>query len=117
MALGDAIAGLFTKHALLRDRLLAAGELCGQYLWPMPIWEGYRQKLNSDVADICHTGPRQGGASIAALFLAHFADKTPFAHLDIAGVDWAEHKTALCPKGPTGFGARTLLEFVRGGSL
>ena len=58
----------------------------------------------------------EGGAIHAALFLKHFVrEGVRWAHLDIAGVDWATKKTALCPVGSTGFGARTLLELARGG--
>ena len=61
-------------------------------------------------------GPREGGAINAALFLQHFIQEgVRWAHLDIAGVDWAAKPTPLCPAGPSAFGARTLLELARGG--
>ncbi|MBQ7738339.1 MAG: leucyl aminopeptidase [Desulfovibrionaceae bacterium] len=116
VALGDQLAGLFSDDDNLITRIKAAGQVCGEYFWPMPLWEKYIKKLKSEVADICHIGGREGGAITAALFLKHFVAKDiPWAHLDIAGEDWLEKKTALCPKGPTGFGCRTLLEIARGG--
>ena len=52
----------------------------------------------------------------ASLFLQHFIQEgVRWAHLDIAGVDWAAKPTPLCPAGPSAFGARTLLELARGG--
>ncbi|MBO5491071.1 MAG: aminopeptidase, partial [Desulfovibrio sp.] len=74
------------------------------------------EALKSEVADICHMGPREGGAINAALFLQHFVQEgVRWAHLDIAGVDWAAKATPLTPVGPTAFGARTLLNLARGG--
>ncbi|MBO4369718.1 MAG: leucyl aminopeptidase [Desulfovibrio sp.] len=115
VALGDEIAGLFSDCVPLSEAVLAAGRVAGEPFWQLPLWKSYAKKLESTIADICHTGPREGGAINAALFLAHFAGETQFAHLDIAGVDWCDKGTPLCPKGATGFGARTLLEIARGG--
>ncbi|MCR4666001.1 MAG: leucyl aminopeptidase [Desulfovibrio sp.] len=115
VALGDEVAGLFCREEALVKRILDASRIAGEPFWQLPLWKNYAKKLKSDIADICHTGPREGGAINAALFLAHFADDTPFAHLDIAGVDWREKAHPLCPRGATGFGTRTLLELARGG--
>ncbi len=115
VALGNQLAGLFANDETLAQSLSLAAEKSGEHVWRMPLWQEYRKQLKSEIADICHTGPRTGGAINAALFLEHFAGNTPFAHIDMAGVDWSEKKTAACPKGATGFGARILLEFVRGG--
>ena len=116
VALGTGLAGVFGDDAALVERIRAAGHVGGEEYWQLPLWRPYADKLKSGVADICHTGPREGGAINAALFLHHFVGKdVRWAHLDIAGVDWQEAGNALCPAGPTGFGARTLLEVVRGG--
>ncbi|MDR1777711.1 MAG: leucyl aminopeptidase [Desulfovibrio sp.] len=118
VALGKGMAGLFCDDAELAERILAAGGACGEPFWRLPLWKPYAEHLKSEIADIRHTGPREGGAINAALFLRHFMnDDTLWAHLDIAGTDWAEKPSALCPKGATGFGARTLLELARGGAL
>lgn len=46
--------------------------------------------------------------------LKQFVDKDiPYAHIDIAGVDWQENDSSLCPTGSSGFGVRTLVELVR----
>ena len=116
VALGTGLAGVFGDDAALVERIKASGHVGGEEYWQLPLWRPYADKLKSEVADICHTGPREGGAINAALFLQHFVSKdVRWAHLDIAGVDWMDSGNALCPAGPTGFGARTLLELVRGG--
>lgn len=118
VALGTQIAGLFSDDADLAERIRAAGGTCGEEYWPLPLWKPYAEQLKSDVADICHMGPREGGAINAALFLQHFIQEgVRWAHLDIAGVDWVSKPTPLCPAGPSAFGARTLLELARGGAL
>lgn len=116
VALGDQVAGVFSNRDELAKKVISAGGKAGEYLWRLPLWKGYKSKLKSPTADICHTGSsREGGAIVAALFLEHFIkDDTPWAHLDIAGVDWSDKDTALCSEGCTGFAARTLLELGRG---
>lgn len=115
VALGTKLAGLFCDDEDLAEKILAVGAACGENFWRLPLWQAYEESLKSEIADIRHTASREGGAITAALFLRHFVDKrTPWAHLDIAGVDWNAKGNALCPEGPTGFGARTLLELLRG---
>ena len=65
--------------------------------------------LKSDVADMKNiSGGRGAGSITAAQFLQRFVGKTPWAHLDIAGVTWAQKDSAIAPKGATGFGVRLL---------
>ena len=116
VALGNQLAGLFCDDASLTERIRNAGGVSGENFWQLPLWRPYAENLKSTVADICHMGPREGGAINAALFLAHFIQEgVRWAHLDIAGVDWSEKVSPLAPVGPTGFGTRTLLELARGG--
>lgn len=116
VALGKSLAGLFCDDAQLAEKIAAFGSVCGENYWHMPLWEPYMDELKSNVADICHTAGREGGAITAALFLSRFVRKGElWAHLDIAGVDWVEKGNALCPEGASGFGARTLIELARGG--
>lgn len=116
VALGQEVAGLFCDDSALRERLQASATLGGEAFWPLPLWKNYKENMKSDVADICHIGPREGGAIHAALFLQHFIQNgVRWAHLDIAGVDWASKTGPLTVAGGTAFGTRTLLELVRGG--
>ncbi|MGQ9691917.1 MAG: leucyl aminopeptidase [Thermaceae bacterium] len=111
VALGEGIAALFATREDLRRRLQQAAEEAGEKVWPMPLEEGYREKLRSDFADLKNVGDRNGGAITAALFLSEFV-RVPFAHLDIAGPAYATKPHPLGPVGGTGFGVRTLVQFL-----
>lgn len=114
VALGGEVAGLFCDDASLSERIISIGGMVGEPFWALPLWESYQEHLKSEVADICHMGPREGGAINAALFLKNFVTEgTVWAHLDIAGTDWAFKKSALSPVGALGFGTRTLVELAR----
>ena len=117
VALGSEVAGLFCNDDALAERVMSAGATGGEHFWRLPLWKGYKDKLKSPIADICHTGSsREGGAITAALFLENFIEQgQAWAHLDIAGEDWLDHATPLCPVGPSAFCARTLIELGRGG--
>lgn len=116
VALGQEVAGLFTDDAALAHSILSRGAAAGENFWQLPLWAHYQENLKSEVADISHMGPREGGAIHAALFLKYFVEEgVRWAHLDIAGTDWTFKKTPLCPVGAAGFGVRTLLELARGG--
>lgn len=114
IALGSMVAaGLFSNDDALRDRLLNASQATGERLWPMPLYEDYRQKIKSDVADLKNSGGRYGGVGTSAIFLREFTSY-PWAHLDIAGMALAEKDEGYIPRGGTGFGVRLLIEFLRG---
>ncbi len=116
IALGSEIAGIFSDDEALNNELCNIGKVTGDYYWPLPLWAGYEEGLKSPVADIAHIGPREGGAISAALFLKNFIKSdVRWAHLDIAGADWAFKKTALSPVGALGFGVRSLVELMRSG--
>lgn len=112
IALGEEIAGLFTPNEVLAQELQQAANLSGEKIWRLPLEESYFEGLNSSVADMKNTGPRSGGSITAALFLKQFVEKTPWAHLDIAGPVWAEKDSGYTNKGATGYGVRTLVEWV-----
>ncbi|MPZ70462.1 MAG: leucyl aminopeptidase [Actinobacteria bacterium] len=113
VGLGDKIGGLFANDSDLMDELKAAGDLAGEDLWPMPLYEGYEKHLDSQVADQKSAGKREGGGISAALFIQRFVGTgIPWAHLDIAGPGRADAPHDLGPKGGTGFGTRTLLEWI-----
>jgi leucyl aminopeptidase len=82
----------------------------------MPLRASYREGLKSGLADMKNTGPRPGGSITAALFLQDFVAKDiPWAHLDIAGTVWSDKGRGPDPAGATGFGVRTLVNWVRAG--
>ena len=113
VALGENVAaGLFSTEEWLRDQLTAAGEATHERLWPLPLWDDYREKIKSEVADIKNSGGRFGGVGTSASFLHSFT-LYPWAHLDIAGVVASDKGSAYAPAGATGFGVRLLVEFLR----
>lgn len=116
-ALDDQYAGLFARDEKLAAALLAAGTASGEELWRMPLHKNYAEKIKSDIADIRNIAPSQGpGASIGAHVIGFFVDEaTPWAHLDIAGVNQADKATPLVPKGMSGFGVRLLDQLAREG--
>jgi len=110
VALGSFAAGLIGNDEALQEKLRSAGEATGERLWPLPLWQEYKDKIKSDVADIKNTGGREGGAITAAAFLEKYVGKIPWAHLDIAGTAWTTEERPYLAKGATGFGVRLLLE-------
>ncbi|MEO0352438.1 MAG: leucyl aminopeptidase, partial [Cyanobacteria bacterium P01_A01_bin.15] len=84
----------------------------GEKLWRMPMEEKYFDGLKSIVADMKNTGPRPGGSITAALFLKQFVKDTAWAHLDIAGPVWSEKDNAYNNPGATGYGVRTLVQWI-----
>lgn len=119
IALGSICGGIFTNHEGLKSSMIRAGERSGERVWPMPLWDEYRQFLESDLADIKNVGGRWGGAILAATFLKTFVGDVPWLHVDIAGVDFKdknidlEKEYSYWTKGSTGFGARLLLQFLK----
>ena len=112
VALGDNIAGLWSPDDAIAAQLLQAAEQAGEKLWQMPMEEKYFEGLKSPIADMKNTGPRAGGAITAALFLKQFVKETPWAHLDIAGPVWTDKENGYNSAGATGYGVRTLVNWV-----
>jgi len=112
IALGDITTGAFTNNQELLDKVIRAGEEAGEKLWPMPMYEEYKEQNKSEVADIKNTGGRYGGAITAAQFLSEFAEETPWVHLDIAGTSHSDKEKGYLVKGATGVGVRTLVHLA-----
>ena len=112
VALGNGTTALFASDDALAERLLDASAEAGERMWRMPLIDDLEQQIEGDVADIKNSGGRAGGAITAALFLRHFREGLPWAHLDIAGSSRQEKAGPLGPKGATGVGVRTLLQYL-----
>jgi leucyl aminopeptidase len=112
VALGAKRAGLFCNDDELRDELMEVGEFAGERFWPMPIDDDYQELIESHIADIKQTGGSNGGAITAAKILEHFVGEARWAHLDIAGAEFAESKSSFMEPGASGFGARALADLV-----
>lgn len=115
IALGGAASGLFARPAAWSGVLQAAAARAGERVWPLPLYEEYREQLRSELADLKNVGGREGGACTAAAFLEAFAAELPWAHLDVAGTAWLEKPREDAAAGATGVMVRTLTELAVGG--
>ena len=118
IALGNAIAGLWSPDDAMAASVAEASVAAGEQVWRMPLEESYWEQMTSPIADMKNTGMGKGGAITAALFLHKFIEKggkagepgakapVSWAHLDIAGPVWDDKA------GATGFGAATLTHWV-----
>lgn len=115
VALGQQHAGLFGNNDGLADAVTETGKAAGEPVWRLPIADGHREVLKSDIADLrqCGAGPRQPDACHAAAFLEAFVGDTPWAHLDIAGMEQRERGCDRHAPGATGFGVRLLDQLMR----
>ncbi|MBI4545003.1 MAG: leucyl aminopeptidase, partial [Gemmatimonadetes bacterium] len=116
VALGHHAIGLMGNNGELVEEIREAGQRVGQRCWPLPLWDEYREQLDSTVADLKNTGGRVAATITAGWFLKEFAGETPWAHLDIAGTAWRDEALPYLRKGPTGVPTRLFIEWVRGRS-
>jgi len=114
MALGEEYAGLFSNNDDLSDKIFRTGEKVKEKVWRLPLHENYDKLMNSPIADIQNINYSGGAGSItAAQFLQRFVtSKTPWAHLDIAGMAFSKKAANLNPGGATGFGVRLLNQLI-----
>src|SRR5438067_4511511 len=108
VALGKLTSGVFGTPDWWVEQVRRVGDRAGDRVWPMPLFDDYREQIKSEIADMMNTGGRAAGSITAAIFLKEFADGLPWAHLDIAGTAWAEESKPYQPKGPSGVAVRTL---------
>ena len=108
IALGHVATGLFANDDALANELLAAADAAYDRAWRLPLWDDYQDQLKSNFADFANIGGRPAGSVTAACFLARFARKFKWAHLDIAGTAWRSGKE----KGATARPVPMLTEFL-----
>ncbi len=113
VALGTAASGIMGNDDEFVQRIIEKGNEAGEKYWQLPMWQEYRDNMDSDVADMKNTGTRYGGASAAGMFLKEFVtDEVKWAHLDIAGTAFLEKGQKEFSKGATGAGVRTLIKYI-----
>jgi leucyl aminopeptidase len=113
IALGEEVGGLMSNDDKLSDALSASGSRTGEELWRLPLVSSYGRILKSEMADIRNCGSRAGSSITAGLFLQEFVGKTPWAHLDIAGVAYTDKPTGPHTQRATGFGVRLLVDLLK----
>lgn len=109
VALGKQAAGLMSNNIELQQQLEECGRQTRERLWPLPLWDEYKDLLKGVDSDIRNSsGKREAHPIVGGIFLQHFVEKdVPWAHLDIAGVSYDDTPEA------TGFGVRLLVEYLR----
>ena len=114
VALGSEYAGLWSNDEKLSKQLFDAGKIVEEKVWRMPLHENYNKLMNSKTADMQNINYVGGaGSTTAAQFLQRFIiKKTPWAHLDIAGMAFSKYAGALNSGGATGYGVRLLNKFI-----
>lgn len=111
--LGYECAGLFTNNDELSKKLQDSGNIIGERLWQLPLWDAYTPDIESEIADVKnYSGKPVAGAISAAKFLEFFTDKhTSWAHLDIAGVAFGDSEFAKT-KHATAYGVHLITNYI-----
>jgi leucyl aminopeptidase len=114
VSLGSEYAGLFSNDDKLSNQLLEAGNKVDEKLWRMPLHKNFDKLIDSKNADMQNINYVGGaGSTTAAQFLQRFIlNKTPWAHLDIAGMAFSKYGGALNSGGATGYGVRLLNKLI-----
>jgi len=113
VSLGEEYAGLFSNNDELSKKLSESGDKVNEKVWRLPLHKNYDKLMNSNIADMQNINYSGGAGSItAAQFLQRFIEKTPWAHLDIAGMAFSKKAANLNPGGATGFGVRLLNQLI-----
>ena len=117
IALGTNVAGMVSDDKKLAGKIFDSSKRTTEEVWQLPLNQDYMDMIKSDVADMKNMGiGRAAGTIAAAAFLKNAIEKTPWAHLDIAGVAWTQTATkekSYNPKGATGFGVRLILDYLQ----
>ena len=113
ITLGHEYAGFFSNDETLSGQLIKAAADSGDKLWRQPLADAYDRLIDSPIADMKNVGPREAGSITAAQFLYRYVDDgVAWAHLDIAGMAWADKASATAEKGATGYGVRLLDQYI-----
>ena len=114
ISLGNEFAGLFSNNDQLAERINKVGYKENEKAWRLPLNQNFDSLIDSQIADVQNINYSGGAGSItAAQFLQRFIlKKTPWAHLDIAGMAWTKKNTKTIPVGATGYGVKLLNRLV-----
>ncbi len=117
VALGTNVAAIVSNDEKLTKRINESSKRTTEQVWELPLNQDYMDMIKSDVADMKNVGiGRAAGTITAAAFLKNAVEKTPWIHIDIAGVAWIQSATkekSYNPKGATGFGVRLILDYLQ----
>jgi leucyl aminopeptidase len=111
---GNQASPIMGNDEALIEEVRRASDRAGERVWPLPMYEEFRDQNKSDVADVKNSGGRLAGTITAGWFLREFVDGFPWVHLDVAGTAYTDADTPPLPKGPAGVPIRLFVEFVLG---
>ena len=116
VALGHTASAIIGNNPKLSRTLINAGQAAGERLWELPLWQEHKDDMKDTFADLQNIGKSgTAGTITAGAFLSEFVpDEIPWAHIDIAGTAWQESPKPWMAPGATLFGARTLIEWIKG---
>jgi len=111
---GETVAAYLSTDDGLASAVESASSATGEKLWRLPFFDDYEERMKSDVADLNNMAAEKNAGTISgAVFLKNFVEKTPWAHIDIAGTAWYTKARGYRPKNATGYGLRLIVELVK----
>jgi len=113
IVLGHTASAIMGNEALVEE-VRRAGDRAGERVWPLPMYEEYRDLIKSDIADIKNSGGRPAGTITAGWFLREFAEGYPWVHIDVAGTAYTDADSPPQAKGPAAVPTRLFVEFLLG---
>jgi len=111
---GHQASPIMGNDEALVEEVRRAGDRAGERVWPLPMYDEFREQNKSDIADVKNSGGRPAGTITAGWFLREFVEGYPWVHLDVAGTAYTESDSPPMPKGPAGVPMRLFVEFVLG---
>ena len=111
---GHQASPIMGNDEALVEEVRRAAERSGERMWPLPMYDEFREQNKSDIADVKNSGGRPAGTITAGWFLREFVDGYPWVHMDVAGTAYTESDSPPLAKGPAGVPTRTFVEFVLG---
>lgn len=109
---GSKFAGIFSNNDALAEKLSRAGKATREYVWRLPLDARYDRDIDSKIADMKNIGEKGGGSITAAQFLERFVNKTPWAHVDIAGTAMGDDPYVLKGDACEPYGLRLIDELI-----
>ncbi len=114
LTFGETVAAYLSTNDGISAALEASSVKTGEKIWRLPLFEDYDDRMKSDVADLNNmSSEKNAGAIAGAVFLRNFVEKTPWAHIDIAGTAWYSKARGYRPKNATGFGLRLVIDMIQ----
>ncbi len=112
-ALGPQLPPFFTDDNDLALAIRSAADVAHDPMWRLPLWKGYAEALDSDIADLKNDpdGWAQAGAVTAGLFLQRFAPAGPWVHIDLMA--WNPRGKPGSPAGAEAQAIRALYRMIR----